>query len=147
MSSLIIEARNGGSLTLTASVWSSAFRRSATADSRKERGRPRPRVGEVSDQEPSRKLAAEGGRAPFLNPPWRSAYAKAICPDSGLKAGLQTRLFLLVSSLLLPFIGSASDSLRAGPLFDEFPLTLATGQRTEAAGPFYYSEQKETQHT
>jgi hypothetical protein len=35
----------------------------------------------------------------------------------------------------------------AGLLFDKFDLTLAPGHRTEAAGPFYYSEQKETQHT
>jgi hypothetical protein len=39
-----------------------------------------------------------------------------------------------------------SDSLHAGFLFDEFDLTLAPGHRTEAAGPFFYSEQKETQH-
>ena len=30
-------------------------------------------------------------------------------------------------------------------MFDEFDLTLAPGHRTEALGPFFYSEQKETQ--
>src|ERR1019366_641906 len=35
----------------------------------------------------------------------------------------------------------------AGPLFDEFDLTLASGHRTEAAGPFFYSEERETQRT
>ena len=38
-----------------------------------------------------------------------------------------------------------SDALHAGFLFDEFNLTLAPGHRTEAVGPFFYSEQKETQ--
>ena len=28
----------------------------------------------------------------------------------------------------------------AGFLFDQFPLTLSLGQRTEALGPFFYSE-------
>jgi len=32
-----------------------------------------------------------------------------------------------------------------GPLYDEFSLTLAPGKRTEAAGPFFYSEEKESQ--
>ena len=37
--------------------------------------------------------------------------------------------------------------LSIGPLYDEFPLTLATGHRREAVGPLFYSEQKESQHT
>ena len=40
---------------------------------------------------------------------------------------------------------AAADALHAGFLFDEFDLTLAPGHRTEAVGPFYYSQQKETQ--
>ena len=32
-----------------------------------------------------------------------------------------------------------------GPLYDEFSLTLAPGKRTEAVGPFFYSEEKESQ--
>ena len=40
-----------------------------------------------------------------------------------------------------------ADSLHAGPLFDEFDLTLALGHRTEALGPFFYLEQKESQRT
>ncbi|MCX6913643.1 MAG: hypothetical protein NT167_11445, partial [Verrucomicrobia bacterium] len=40
-----------------------------------------------------------------------------------------------------------SDALHAGFLFDEFDLTLTPGHRTEAAGPFFYSEQKETRTT
>jgi hypothetical protein len=38
-----------------------------------------------------------------------------------------------------------AESPPAGPLFDEFDLTLAPGHRTEALGPFFYSEQQETQ--
>ena len=40
---------------------------------------------------------------------------------------------------------ATAEPLHAGPLFDEFDLTLAPGHRTEALGPFFYSEQKETQ--
>lgn len=32
-----------------------------------------------------------------------------------------------------------------GPLYDEFPLTLASGQRTEAVGPLFILEEKESQ--
>ena len=37
--------------------------------------------------------------------------------------------------------------LHAGPLFDQFDLTLAPGHRTEAAGPFFYSETQDMQRT
>src|ERR1700693_5565973 len=37
--------------------------------------------------------------------------------------------------------------VHAGFLFDQFPLTLEAAQRTEAARPFFYSEQKETEST
>jgi hypothetical protein len=40
-----------------------------------------------------------------------------------------------------------AEPLHAGPLFDEFDLTLVPGHRKEAVGPFFYSEQKETQRT
>ncbi|HWX21711.1 MAG TPA: hypothetical protein VN578_17540 [Candidatus Binatia bacterium] len=42
---------------------------------------------------------------------------------------------------------ATSSSLSLGPLFDEFPLTLAPGHRMEAAGPLFYSEQKDTERT
>jgi hypothetical protein len=38
-----------------------------------------------------------------------------------------------------------SDALHAGFLYDEFNLTLAPGRQTEALGPFFYSQEKETQ--
>jgi hypothetical protein len=47
--------------------------------------------------------------------------------------------------LLLASPALASDQFNAGPLFDSFELTLAPGHRTEAMGPFYYSELKESQ--
>jgi len=57
--------------------------------------------------------------------------------------------FWLVLLLLLTGGGlcGAADFLSAGPIYDRFYLTLSPGQRTEAAGPFYYNEQSETQHT
>ena len=40
-----------------------------------------------------------------------------------------------------------AEPVHAGLLFDEFDLTLELGQRTEAVGPFFYSETQETQRT
>lgn len=39
-----------------------------------------------------------------------------------------------------------ADPFRAGPIYDDFELTLAPGHRQEILGPFYYNEQKETQN-
>ena len=50
---------------------------------------------------------------------------------------------ILMTSASLSAIGA--EALHAGFLYDEFNLTLAPGNRTEAVGPFFYSEQKETQ--
>ena len=41
----------------------------------------------------------------------------------------------------------AADEISAGPLFQEFDLTLTPGSRKEIVSPFYYSEQKGDQHT
>jgi hypothetical protein len=64
------------------------------------------------------------------------------------------KLFGAIGSLLgLGLAASVSpnvaraEPLHAGPLFDEFDLTLTLGCRKEAVGPFFYSEQKETQRT
>ena len=54
---------------------------------------------------------------------------------------LRTFVCILCFSFTL---GSRADG-SIGPIYDEFSLTLATGKRTEAAGPFFYSEQKESQ--
>jgi hypothetical protein len=40
---------------------------------------------------------------------------------------------------------SASDWLHAGPLFDDFSLTLSSGNRAEAVGPLFYFEESESQ--
>jgi hypothetical protein len=40
---------------------------------------------------------------------------------------------------------SGDEGPHLGPLFDRFALTLEPGERTEAVGPFYYSETKESQ--
>jgi hypothetical protein len=42
---------------------------------------------------------------------------------------------------------SASEWSHAGPLYDDFSLTLTEGRRTEALGPLYYSETSDTQKT
>src|SRR4051794_29139468 len=54
---------------------------------------------------------------------------------------------LLALLLFLASKSPAADFSNAGPLFDEFPLTLTPGERLEALGPLYYEQQRETQHT
>jgi hypothetical protein len=41
----------------------------------------------------------------------------------------------------------AKNAVHAGLFFDQFPLTLDPGQRTEAVGPFFYDQQKESEMT
>ena len=53
--------------------------------------------------------------------------------------------YLLCGSLAFPSLAGARTNLVAGPLFSEFSLTLGPGHRTEAAGPFYYSQQSESE--
>jgi len=40
-----------------------------------------------------------------------------------------------------------ADGPHVGLAYDRFPLTLAPGERTEAVGPFYYTEDKDTEST
>jgi hypothetical protein len=40
-----------------------------------------------------------------------------------------------------------ADGLHAGLLYDEFPLTLDSGRRTEAVGPLFYDQQKNSEKT
>jgi len=49
--------------------------------------------------------------------------------------------------LMLPLCSSAQESFHAGPLFDQFSLTLASGQRVEAAGPFWFEERQESRES
>ena len=54
---------------------------------------------------------------------------------------------LTVLALSASFFAQAvgADPFVAGPLYADFKLTLASGLRTEAIGPLFYSEQKEAQ--
>src|ERR1051326_3884452 len=54
------------------------------------------------------------------------------------------QLFYLLAAISAPLIGSAAQQFHAGPLFEHFDLTLEPGQRTEAAGMLFYSEQHDT---
>src|SRR6267154_724065 len=59
------------------------------------------------------------------------------------------RPFLFCAACLLMggLVGRVkAEPWHAGPLFDHFDLTLEPGERNEAAGPFFYSEQKDSQH-
>jgi hypothetical protein len=69
--------------------------------------------------------------------PW-SAWAKPV------KFQTDTSLTYDAPSASSP---SSDDGLHAGFLYDEFSLTLTPGHRIEAAGPFFYSEERETQHS
>jgi len=71
-------------------------------------------------------------------------------PASSRTIGLISRIsqISLISLFMLCAYAHAADTgPHIGPLFDHFGLTLAPGERTEAAGPFFYSETQETQHT
>jgi len=41
----------------------------------------------------------------------------------------------------------AENDFHAGPLFDEFALTLGSGRRAEAAGPFFYDQHADSEKT
>ena len=47
--------------------------------------------------------------------------------------------------LCLPMAAFAQDGFSAGPLYDQFPLTLESGHRTEAVGPFFYQQERDTE--
>ncbi len=68
---------------------------------------------------------------------------------SSVRSGLASRVALgwACVVLSLPARAAGTDGPDAGLLFDEFDLTLAPGRRTEAMGPFYYSEEQDTQRT
>src|SRR5277367_622894 len=44
-------------------------------------------------------------------------------------------------------VGLAENNFHAGPLFDDFALTLDSGHRTEAVGPLFYNQQKDSERT
>jgi hypothetical protein len=78
--------------------------------------------------------------------PWRGT-----APAPGCRTALRVARVFLVGFLgcLLSAAesGFSAEPADAGPLFQEFELTLAPGRRFEAAGPFFYREQRGTQQT
>ncbi len=61
------------------------------------------------------------------------------------KLMIQKFAVIFFCALALPAPGQEEDGVVAGPLFSEFPLTLSSGYRCEAAGPLFYSQQSESQ--
>jgi hypothetical protein len=57
------------------------------------------------------------------------------------------QIFLLVLVCGFSTVTFAEDGFHAGLLYDEFPLTLDSGRRTEAAGPLFYDEHKDSEKT
>ena len=66
---------------------------------------------------------------------------------SGAGSARRVCVAWFVCSLFLFWDAQAGEFKDAGFLYDQFDLTLAAGHRTEAAGPFFYAEEKETQRT
>ena len=83
----------------------------------------------------------------FASRPAKTAPRRAYLAALDKARAVCLLLWGLVLAVSASLSASASDALHAGFLFDEFDLTLAPGHRTEALGPFFYSEQKETQRT
>ncbi|MEP6663326.1 MAG: hypothetical protein ABJC04_06630 [Verrucomicrobiota bacterium] len=57
------------------------------------------------------------------------------------------RAFLILAGLFFCFKNAEAFDWSFGPFYDDFPLTLAPGERTEILGPVFYREKKETQTT
>ena len=57
----------------------------------------------------------------------------------------KTAALFLAFALAAPAALCGAGVPHAGPLFDRFDLTLDYGQRTEAAGPLFYSQNKDTE--
>jgi hypothetical protein len=55
------------------------------------------------------------------------------------------RILFLILFFGFSMAGFAEDEFHAGLLYDQFPLTLAAGQRTEAVGPLFYDQQKDSE--
>ena len=56
-------------------------------------------------------------------------------------------LTLTLAALFLLLPAAFAGDFSAGPLFDQFPLTIGSGQRTEAVGPLYYNQLNDTERT
>ena len=69
--------------------------------------------------------------------------------STGLMNYRKFRLCLRICSWLValnfPLIVFGADDFVAGPLFSRFALTLDSGSRTEAVGPFFYRQKKDSE--
>jgi hypothetical protein len=55
------------------------------------------------------------------------------------------RILFVLLFLGFSTTGFAEDEFHAGLLYDQFPLTLDSGRRTEAIGPLFYDQQKDSE--
>lgn len=60
---------------------------------------------------------------------------------------LSLLFYSLVLAIASPAVAWAQDDVSAGPVFSRFSLALDSGFRTEAAGPFFYHQQRESETT
>jgi hypothetical protein len=82
-----------------------------------------------------------------LNWPQKNKSSDAI-GFKGLKAFIRCLRVCCISFVFgFSSICTAQESFHAGPLFDQFSLTLDSGKRTEAAGPLFYDQQKDSERT
>src|SRR5665213_437394 len=58
---------------------------------------------------------------------------------------LRSFLALALAGIVMPLFSAAAAEPSIGFLFDHFPLTLEDGCRSEAAGPFFYTQQTESE--
>ncbi len=73
---------------------------------------------------------------------------KGIMIFARLKAFIHDlRIFGLSLVIGLPGAVLAEEGFHAGPVFDEFALTLDAGHRNEAVGPLFYDQQKDSEWT
>ena len=69
-------------------------------------------------------------------------------PKYGLKSMIKAlSLTLTLATLFLPCASAFSADFSAGFIYDQFPLTIGSGQRTEIFGPIYYHELDESNKT
>jgi hypothetical protein len=57
------------------------------------------------------------------------------------------RIICAALAIIFSYAAAAGDGFRAGPVYDEFALTLDTGHRMEALGPFFYEQCNDTETT
>jgi hypothetical protein len=57
------------------------------------------------------------------------------------------RICCLIPAVGFSSVGFAAEGFQAGPFFDQFALTLDSGRRTEALGPFFYDQRKDSEKT